>query len=79
MDKDCQNSLFPRLLNALKVSKWTMINHIKCFVGLALGIKFMMWRDSLRLGTVPDLNFGRMEAVKCPDGARCCHTHNLNK
>ena len=54
-----------------------MVNNIKCVVGLSLLIKFMMWGDSLRLRTVPYLNFGRMEAVKYVDGARCCHAVNL--
>lgn len=56
-----------------------MVNHIKCIVGLFLLMKFMMWGDSLRLWAVPWLNFGRMEAVKYVDGARCCHALNLRR
>lgn len=38
-----------------------------------------MWGDSLRLWTVPYLNFGRMEVGKYVDGARCCHALNLRR
>jgi len=56
-----------------------IVNHIKYIVGLSLLIKFMMWADSLRLCTVPCLNFGRMEAVNYVDGARSCHALNLGR
>lgn len=42
-------------------------------------IKFIMWGGSLRLWTVPYLNVGRTEAVKCVDGGRCCHVLNLRR
>lgn len=56
-----------------------VVNHIKCIVGLSLLIRFTMWGDSLRLWTVPYLNFGRMEAVKYVNGARRCHALNLRR
>lgn len=58
-------------------NRWWQI--IKCFVGLSLLIKFMMWGYSLRLWTVPYLNFGRIWAVKYADGVRCCHALNLSR
>lgn len=56
-----------------------VVNHIKCIVGLSLPVKFTMWGDSPSLWTVPYFNSGRMEGVKCIDGARCCHALNLRK